>query len=110
VAGKNPNDMAKAVNELVRLGGGMVAVNNGALIASVPLPIAGLISDESYEVTASRLLKYIDALKLLNINYRAAYMTLALLSLPVIPEIRITDRGVVDVLAAKIVNPVLEVI
>jgi len=109
VVGKSLEEMVKAVNEVAGMGGGMAAVSNGVVLGSLPLPIAGLISDKPYEDVARELSSYIESLKLLNINYHAAFMTIALLSLPVIPEVRITDRGVVDVIKGRIIDPIIEI-
>jgi len=108
VIGKSPSDMAKAVNEVINMGGGLVAVLNNEVIAKVKLPIAGLMSDQDYEIVLKDLENYIEALKKININFRSAFMTVALLSLPVIPEIRITDKGLVDVLQGRIIKPLIE--
>ncbi len=109
VVGKTLDEMAKAVNELVRMGGGMVAVLNGAVIGSVRLPIAGLMSDKPFEEVYEELEAYRKALMAMGMNYHECFMTIALLSLSVIPEVRVTDKGVVDVLAGKIINPIMEV-
>ncbi len=107
--GRSPTEMATAVNEVIKMGGGMVAVSAGGVIAKVPLPIAGLMSDKSYDELASELSNYIDALKVLGVNYRAIFMTIALLPLPVIPEVRITDKGLVDVLNGKLIDPIVSI-
>ncbi len=107
--GRSPKEMAMAVNEVIAMGGGMVAVSTGGVIAKVPLPIAGLLSDKSYEELAHELSNYINALKILGANYRAVFMTISLLPLPVIPEIRITDKGLVDVLKGKLVDPIISI-
>ncbi len=109
VVGRNPDDMAVAVNRLIDVGGGMVVVVNERVLSEVRLPIAGLMSDKPYEEIVKELKDYVKTLSNLNVNFRSVFMTISLLSLPVIPEIRITDKGVVDVLEGKIINPVLEV-
>ncbi len=108
VVGKTPKEMAIAVNKLIDVGGGMVAVINNLTVGYVSLPIAGLMSDKPLEEVYSIMNNYIDSLKALGVNFRSVFMTLALLSLPVIPEIRVTDRGVVDVIRGEIINPVLK--
>ena len=87
----------------------MVAVLNGAVIGSVRLPIAGLMSDKPFEEVYEELEAYRKALMAMGMNYHECFMTIALLSLSVIPEVRVTDKGVVDVLAGKIIDPILEV-
>ena len=108
VIGKSPSDMSKAVNEVIDMGGGLVAVLNNKIIAKVRLPIAGLMSDQDYETVLHEVESYVEALRKININFRSAFMTIALLSLPVIPEIRITDKGLVDVLQGRIIKPLIE--
>jgi len=106
--GKTPKEMALAVNKLIDIGGGMVAVLNDSIVGYVRLPIAGLMTDEPLDKVYTTVNNYIDSLKALGVNFRSTFMTLALLSLPVIPEIRLTDKGVVDVTQGKIVNPILK--
>ncbi len=108
VVGKTPREMALAVNKLVDIGGGMVATLNNSIICYVRLPIAGLMTDEPLDKVYTTMNNYIDSLKALGVNFRSTFMTLALLSLPVIPEIRLTDKGVVDVIQGKIINPILK--
>lgn len=110
VVGRTLKEMVLAVNELVQIRGGMVAVLNGMTIGAMKLPIAGLMSDKPLESVYNELRNYINALKMLGLNYHSLFMTIALLPLPVIPELRVTDKGVVDVLEGKIVDPIIEVI
>lgn len=107
--GKDPADMARAVKELVELGGGLVAVTAGRVVGRVPLPIAGLVSDEGPEVVAEELRRYIDALRGMGANFHAVFMTVALLPLPVIPEVRVTDKGMVNVMEGRLIDPIKEV-
>ncbi|MCD6428449.1 MAG: adenine deaminase [Desulfurococcales archaeon] len=107
--GKDPKDMYKAVTELARLGGGMVCVTNGRVIGRVSLPIAGLMSDKVFEDLVNELEEFIDALRRLNLSYHAVFMTVALLTLPVIPEVRVTDKGLVDVIEGKFLDPIISI-
>ncbi|RLG77311.1 MAG: adenine deaminase [Thermoprotei archaeon] len=109
VVGKDPRDMYKAVTELTRLGGGMVCVINGRVVGKVSLPIAGLMSDKVFEEVVSEVEEFIDALRRLNLSYHAVFMTVALLTLPVIPEVRVTDKGLVDVIEGKFLDPIVSV-
>ncbi len=68
------------------------------------------MSDEDPEVVAERLRGYIDALKGMGANFHAIFMTVALLPLPVIPEVRVTDKGMVNVLEGEIIDPIKEII
>ena len=98
VVGTNDEDMALAVNRLREIGGGQVIVSEGQVRATVPLAIAGLMSDRD-AVTVNAQIKQLDFwLKELGIPEEfSTFMILAFMSLPVIPELRLTDRGLVDV-------------
>ncbi len=101
VAGTNEADMQVALDAVTATQGGVVVVDGGKVLASVPLPIAGLLSDQRVHAVA-------DALKLLKAEWTAAgctipYMGFNLIPLSVIPEIRITDKGLVLVPEMKIV-------
>jgi len=98
VAGVNNSEMAFAVESLVKLEGGMVLVKDGKVISSLPLPIAGLMSQESGEEVAQKLSALHEkAHEELGISEEVEpIMTLTFMSLPVIPEIKLTDRGLFD--------------
>lgn len=110
VAGWNPGDMDLAVREIDRIQGGIVVVDRGGVISEIRLELAGLMSTEEPEVVFE---KYDHMIKLLrekyNMHFESFFMTLSLVSLPVIPELRITDRGLVDVLNARILPLIEEV-
>jgi adenine deaminase len=93
-----PAEMAVAVGRLAEIGGGQVAVLDGRVIAEVPLPIGGLMSDQPAAAVASAVahLEHVAAAEL-GISIGAPFMHLSFLGLSVIPELRITDRGLVDV-------------
>jgi adenine deaminase len=97
VAGANDDDMRAAVAEITRIGGGQVAAAGGKAIASLALPIAGLLSDRPLEEVASGAERMRSAAHELGSPLHDPFMTLAFLALPVIPELRLTDRGLVDV-------------
>jgi len=105
VVGKNVKDMYVAVRELERIGGGIVLVKNSQVVASVKLDIAGLMSDDEdviYEI--ERLLNYVDR-DVRRGLYKIAPLMFA--SLVVVPEIRITDLGLIDVERGRIIDPVI---
>jgi adenine deaminase len=108
VVGVNDEDMATAVNTIASIGGGQVVVSRGEILARIGLPIAGLMSDEPVEVVSAQLEKLHLAAKRLGIKIRSPFMQMAFLPLAVIPELRITDKGLVDVEARKIVPPLVE--
>ena len=98
VAGVEEKAMAAAVNELIKMGGGFVAVNeNGETLASLSLQIAGLMSLEQAPVVAEAMDKLLNAAKALGSGLPQPFLTLAFLALPVIPSLKITDRGLFDV-------------
>lgn len=97
VVGTNDKDMAFAGNILAECGGGMVAVADGKVLALVELPLAGLMSDQPVEAVAQAVAALAEAWKGLGCMLVSPFMTMALLSLPVIPALRLTNRGLVDV-------------
>jgi adenine deaminase len=93
-----PRDMAVALRRLQELGGGQVVVLEGEVLAEVALPIAGLMSDEPAETVAIQVEGLAKAAAVsLGIELEAPFMQLSFLGLSVLPELRITDRGLVDV-------------
>lgn len=97
VVGTSRDDMATAANILRAAGGGAVVVSKGKTLALVELPIAGLMSDERAEVVAQKAEKLVEAMKACGCTLNNAYMQHSLLALVVIPELRISDVGLVDV-------------
>jgi len=95
--GTNDRDIYAAIKEVERLGGGLVIANQGKVLSSLPLPIAGLLSDLPLEVVAARLEDLEKAAKEMGTKLTSPFSTLSFLALPVIPELRLTDRGLVDV-------------
>ncbi|MCL4424067.1 MAG: adenine deaminase [Firmicutes bacterium] len=104
VVGMRDEDMALAANTLVQVGGGMVAVKDGKILALVPLPIAGLMSDQPAVVVAEQVRHLEGAWRELGCRLASPFMTMALLALPVLPELRLTNRGLVDSVNFKIVD------
>lgn len=103
VVGTHDEDIFKAVMAIKEMGGGLVSILDGKVLASLPLPIAGLMS----EASVSRVHLQLEALhrsaKSLGCELPDPFMTLSFLSLPVIPELKITDKGLVDVNQFKFV-------
>src|SRR3990170_930638 len=97
LVGTSEADMAVAANELARVGGGQVVVQEGRVLALVELPIAGLMSDERAEAVAEKARRFLDSLRAVGCSMNNANMQLSLLALVVIPELRISDKGLVDV-------------
>ena len=96
VAGTNDEDMALAANTLIECGGGMCAVADGEVLALVPLPIAGLMNDLPVEEMADLISKLDTAWKEMGCVINSPYMTMALVALACLPELRLTNRGLVD--------------
>jgi adenine deaminase len=97
VVGDNDADMARAVNRLIELQGGCVAVAGGAVRAELPLPIAGLMSDRPFEEVAGRLRELRRVARAMGSAMTEPFLQLAFLPLPVIPHLKLTDLGLVDV-------------
>lgn len=97
VVGTDRDDMAKAANLLGEVGGGVVMVSKGEVLALVELPIAGLMSDARAETVAARADALGAAMRQMGCTLNNAYMQHSLLALVVIPELRISDVGLVDV-------------
>lgn len=107
VAGTDDGDMAMAANKLAEVGGGQVVVQNGRVIGLVELGIAGVMSRERADVVAKKAETVLSGFRACGCKLNNANMQLSLLALPVIPELRITDKGLVDVTKFEFV-PVLE--
>jgi adenine deaminase len=97
VVGADDGDMAIAVNRLVELRGGFVVVEGGQVRAELPLPIAGLMSDQPFESLITPLEDLRKAAKALGVVLAEPFLQVAFLPLPVIPHLKISDRGMVDV-------------
>jgi len=97
VVGSNDADMAVAANRLITLGGGFVAVRGGAVLAEMRLPLAGLMSLDTFEDVASQLTTLRTAVRSMGCGLAEPFLQLAFLALPVIPHLKITDMGLVDV-------------
>ncbi|MCO5188182.1 MAG: adenine deaminase [Anaerolineae bacterium] len=97
VVGTSKADMALAANRLGAIGGGVVVYRDGEQIALVELPIAGLMSAERAEVVAGKAARMVEAMAECGCTLNNAFMQLSLLALVVIPELRISDLGLVDV-------------
>ena len=93
-----PAAMKVAIDRLHDLGGGQVVVDeNGQILEELPLPIGGLMSDRPAEEVGEHLERLVVAAQQLGVKIRAPFMHLSFLGLSVIPELRLTDKGLVDV-------------
>jgi adenine deaminase len=103
VVGTNDSDMAAAVNEIARIQGGQVAVKDGKILAELALPFAGLMSTRPIGEVNKAEGRLSEAARVLGCAFSSPFMVMSFLSLAVIPEIRLTDKGIVDVNAAKLI-------
>jgi adenine deaminase len=97
VIGMDEDDMAHAVTRLAELGGGIVVVDDGKITAELPLPVAGLLADAPLTEVIAKSLACNDAARVLGWSGATPFLTLSFLGLSVIPSLKITDRGLVDV-------------
>ncbi|HKI29143.1 MAG TPA: adenine deaminase [Actinomycetota bacterium] len=97
VVGMTDEDMAAAANHLRVIGGGQVVVMDGRVIAELPCPIGGLLSDLTFEEVADRARVLEEAAGELGTTLPSPFMAMSFLALSVIPELKLTDRGLVDV-------------
>ncbi|AKI96702.1 adenine deaminase [Kosmotoga pacifica] len=104
VLGTNDGDMVLAANRVIELGGGLVIADGGKILAELPLPIAGLMSDLSSEEVASRLGKLKEVLRDLGSVLPDLFMTLSFVQLAVIPKLKLTNKGLVDVTKNEFVS------
>src|SRR5262249_5436834 len=92
VVGVSDADLVVAIDALVRMQGGQVAVKDGEVTAALGLPIAGLVSDQPLESVLSSITKLNDAAAALGCELEAPFMSLSFLSLSPIPELKLTDQ------------------
>jgi len=103
IVGTNDQDMLKIVETIKKMNGGLAIVSDGKVITDFPLPIAGLMSEEPVSKVHQKLESLERAIRKLGCKLPDPFMTLSFLSLPVIPELKITDKGLVDVNQFKVV-------
>ncbi len=107
VAGMSDEDMVFAVERLVEVGGGMIAVAGGEVLSLVQLPIAGLMCDRPVPVLGAEMLALGEAYRELGSPLESPAMMFSFLSLGVIPALRLTNRGLVDGVAFELVSPIV---
>ncbi len=104
VLGADDTSMWRAIRALDEMGGGKVVVEGETLLAALPLPVAGLMSGAPIAETAGRLGELTSAARGLGCGLPEPFMTLSFMALPVIPQLKLTDRGLVDVTAFDFVG------
>ena len=97
VVGVDDRDILKAVSAINKMGGGIVVADNGKVLDAIELPIAGLMSNKPLEFVSARMDELIKAVHSLGVALADPIMTLSFMALPVIPSLKLTDRGLVDV-------------
>ncbi|OQW98826.1 MAG: adenine deaminase [Desulfobacteraceae bacterium A6] len=97
VVGTNDEDMKAAVDAVIKMGGGLAAACDCNICSTLSLPIAGLMSNETVETIDGQMENLLSAARSLGSSLSDPYMALSFLALPVIPELKITDKGLVDV-------------
>ena len=100
--------MMLAANELIRVGGGMIAVKNGKILGEVPLPIAGLMSDKPLDEMVDVVSNLEQAWKDMGCTLPSPFMTMSIIPLACLPELRLTNRGLVDCRTFKFVEPIID--
>jgi adenine deaminase len=103
IVGANDEDILQTIQAIRSMGGGLAVVSDGKVLASLPLPVAGLMTESPVQQVHGGLEKLFAAARALGCKLPDPFMTLSFLSLPVIPELKITDKGLVDVNQFKIV-------
>jgi adenine deaminase len=107
VAGADDEDMLVASKTVVESEGGLVVVRNRTVLAHLSLPIGGLMSNETVENVSEKIERIRDAWTELGSNLPSPYMTLSFTTLSVIPELRITDKGLLDTVQFRFVPPII---
>ena len=104
VIGTNDEDMLAAVQELQRIGGGICIAEDGQIRGALPLPVGGLMTNEPALMVAKQQAEMIALAREMGVpEFYSPFLTLAFLSLPVIPSLKLTDRGLVDVDSFKFI-------
>jgi adenine deaminase len=104
VAGMSDEDIHAVVQEIAANQGGLACAVGGRVVASLPLPIAGLLSPEPLEAVAAAIEDLERTASGLGCTLASPYSVLSFLALPVIPELKLTDLGLVDVMAGRLVG------
>ena len=102
VVGTHDGDMYTAAVQVVKMQGGIVAALNGQVLEALPLPVAGLMSDRSADFVREKQKRLNEIAKMLGSKLTDPFMAMSFLTLPPIPEIRITDRGLIDAVKFKV--------
>jgi adenine deaminase len=104
VVGTNDEDMAAAAKAIAEMRGGFVVIAEGKMLAQLPLPIAGLMSNRLIDEVVAGLSALQEASRSMGCQLQNPFIALSFLALPVIPELKLTDRGLFDVLSFSFVR------
>ncbi|MFO0988543.1 MAG: adenine deaminase C-terminal domain-containing protein, partial [Alphaproteobacteria bacterium] len=107
IVGVTDQDLADAAHACRRLGGGYVVVNDGQLVASVPLPVAGIMSDRPWEVVCEQSEAANEAARALGCKIHAPFLIMSFVGLAGVPDLGLTERGLIDTRAQSFVDVVL---
>lgn len=105
VIGTNDADMKTAIMAVIEMGGGLVVVDGDEIIAQLPLPVAGLMSDDPVDIVRAGYDALINATHALGSTLADPFMTMSFMGLEVIPKLKLTDKGLVDVEKFDFVEP-----
>ncbi len=108
VVGTNDADMARAVAAVEETQGGLVIIADGELIGRLPLPVGGLLSVKPVEEVISTLKELVKRYQELGGRLTSPFMMLSFTALPTVPELGLTDMGLIDVASNKLISPILE--
>ncbi len=106
--GVDDEDILLAARKVREMNGGLVVVAKGRLLASLPLPVAGLMSPKPLKEIVDALEILLSTTRKLGSSLPNPFMALSFISLPVVPELRVTDKGLVDVERGKVVSPFVD--
>ena len=109
VVGRDPRDMYAALRSVVDARGGIAVAYGGRALAVIELPVAGLMSLDPFETVVEKLRRLSDTCRELGLDFDHGFMSISLLTLTAIPELRITERGLFDVYASKYVDPFIAI-
>ena len=108
VVGTDDDEITAAIEALKEMKGGQVAICDGKVAAALPLPIAGLVSDQPLETVVEKIAELNAAAQSMGCKLEAPFMALSFLSLSPIPALKLTDQGLVDAVNMKLTSLVVE--
>jgi len=110
VYGSNDKDMCIAANTVISTGGGVVAVQDGQVLCSIPLPIAGLLSEDDIRTLSDKFSVFNETCKKMSLNHEEPLIFLTLMTLAVSPDVKLTDMGIVDVTTKRFLPLIVKIL